>query len=218
MGRVPQVQKRLAAVAVLLLLSGCVSQTVRVVDMTPPQQSERYLEESELLDVGIAIFDENVPEDYDERIENVIMPEVRRAESQYIPYFAKNLLQSTGNWGAVRVVPRETHAVDVMVTGRILSSNGESMIIAASKRCAPGAVWFNKEYSALASKYAYEASDAAGTLTRFKRSTSSSRMTCWPTGDIEPHRRAHSQDCRAQIRAGIFQEAFAEHVSTTRAR
>ena len=138
------------------LLAGCVSQTTRVVDMTPPEQSSQYLPEEELLDVGIATFDENVPEDFDERIEQVIMPEVRRAESQYIPYFAKNLLQSTGNWGAVRVIPRPTHAVDVVVTGKILHSNGESMIIEATVTDATGTQWFSKEYKALASKYAYE--------------------------------------------------------------
>ena len=136
--------------------TGCVSQTTRVVDMTPPEQSSRYLEEAELLDVGISIFDENVPDDYDVRIEQFIMPEVRRAESQYIPYFAKNLLQSTGNWGAVRVVPRATHAVDVIVSGKILHSNGESMGISVEVRDATGATWFAKDYEALASKYAYE--------------------------------------------------------------
>ncbi len=140
----------------VFVLSACVSHTTRIVDMTPPAQSDTYLPENELLDVGISIFDENVPEDYDERIEEIIMPEVRRAESQYVPYFAKNLLQSTGNWGAVRVVPRPTHAVDVMVTGKIVHSNGESMEIEASVVDATGALWFTKTYTALASKYAYE--------------------------------------------------------------
>lgn len=140
----------------VFLLSGCVSQTTRVVDMTPPEQSSRYLQEAELLDVGIAIFDENVPEDYDQRIEEIIMPEVRRAESQYVPYFAKNLLQSTGNWGAVRVIPRPTHAVDVVVTGKILHSNGESMAIEVQVEDATGTVWFTRQYETLASKYAYE--------------------------------------------------------------
>lgn len=139
-----------------LLVSACVSQTTRIVDMTPPKQSDRYLEESELLDVGIAIFDENIPEDYDEMVEQVVMPEVRKAESQYIPYFAKNLLQSTGNWGAVRVIPRPTHAVDVVVSGRIIRSNGESMEIAATVRDATGQTWFTRNYTSLASKYAYE--------------------------------------------------------------
>ena len=146
------------AILSMVVLVGCVTQTTRVVDMTPPQQSDRYLDESELLDVGISIFDENVPEDYDERIEQFIMPEVRRAESQYVPFFAKNLLQSTGNWGAVRVVPRATHAVDVMVSGKIVRSNGESMEIEATVTDATGTVWLSSTYTALASKYAYEES------------------------------------------------------------
>jgi hypothetical protein len=146
----------LAAALTCLLLGGCVSKTVRVVDMTPPRQAATALAEHQLLDVGIAIFDENVPDDYDERIEKVIMPEVRRAEAKYIPYFAKNLLQSTGNWGAVRVIPRETHAVDVTVTGKILHSDGESLELTAAVRDATGTVWFERTYAALASKYAYE--------------------------------------------------------------
>ena len=142
--------------ALMFALSGCVTKTVRVVDMTPPKQATAQLQENELLDVGVAIFDPNVPEEYDERIEQVIMPEVRRAESQYVPYFAKNLLQSTGNWGAVRVIPRPTHAVDVVVDGKIVSSNGESMTVEITVSDATGQQWFTKSYSALASKYAYE--------------------------------------------------------------
>ena len=137
-------------------LAGCVTQTVRVVDMTPPKQIERYQAEHELLDVGIAVFDPNVPEDFDEREAAIISREIRRAEAQYVPYFAKNLLQSTGNWGAVRVVPRETHAVDVTVGGKILESNGEQMVVEVVVRDATGRTWFTKRYDALASKYAYE--------------------------------------------------------------
>lgn len=140
----------------LCLLSACVSTTVRVVDMTPPDQSTQQLTEAQLLDVGVAIFDANVPDDYDVRIEELIMPEVRNAESQYIPYFLKNLLQSTGNWGAVRVVPRPTHAVDVVVTGRILRSDGATLRVEATVADATGQVWFTREYEALASKYSYE--------------------------------------------------------------
>ncbi|MEJ2088507.1 MAG: hypothetical protein P8Y69_08560, partial [Gammaproteobacteria bacterium] len=78
------------------------------------------------------------------------------AEANYMPYFAKNMLQSTGNWGAVRVVPRPTHAVDVSVTGKILHSNGESMAVELSAQDATGKQWFTKTYEALASKYAYD--------------------------------------------------------------
>ena len=142
--------------AMITLLAGCVSETVRIVDMTPPEQLEGIQAESELLDIGIAIFDPNVPEDYDEQVKLLIQPDIRRAEANYMPYFAKNLLQSTGNWGAVRVVPRPTHAVDVSITGRILHSNGESMDVEITAIDATGKEWFTKEYKALASKYAYD--------------------------------------------------------------
>lgn len=140
-------------IGVGLLLGGCVSREVRTVDMTPPEQLA--LEEEALLDVGVTVFDPNVPEEYDEQIKQLIQPEIRRAEANYIPYFAKNLLQSTGNWGAVRVIPRPTHAVDVVVTGKILQSNGESLTIEATVTDATGRTWFTREYEALASKYAY---------------------------------------------------------------
>lgn len=138
-----------------LFLCACVSQEVRIVDMTPPDQFEGEQQEALLLDVGVSVFDPNVPEDYDERVARLIQPEVRRAEVNYIPYFAKNLLQSTGNWGAVRVIPRPTDAVDVVIDGKILHSDGESMEIEARVRDATGRDWFTKRYSALASKYAY---------------------------------------------------------------
>ncbi|MFU8816488.1 MAG: hypothetical protein ACNA7W_14165 [Pseudomonadales bacterium] len=140
------------------LLGGCVTQEVRTVDMTPPEQIGDTLSERELLDVGVAVFDPNVPDSYDERVKLLIQPDIRRAEANYIPYFAKNLLQSTGNWGAVRVVPRPTHAVDVVVSGKILHSDGESPKVHVTVEDATGRIWFSKPYEALASKYAYGSS------------------------------------------------------------
>ena len=136
-------------------LGGCASHTVRVVDMTPPQQFDEVVDEALLLDVGVTVFDANVPEVFDDQVAQNITPEVRRAEANFMAYFAKNLLQSTGNWGAVRVVPRATHAVDVTLTGTIIHSDGERMILHAEARDARGTVWFAKTYEALASKYAY---------------------------------------------------------------
>lgn len=138
------------------VLSGCVSQTVRTVDMRPPAQAAEPLEEDLLLDIGIAVFDANIPEDYDEQIKQIIQPEIRRAEANYMAYFQKNLLQSTGNWGAVRVIPRDTKAVDLVVDATILRSNGESMEIQVEARDSRGRVWLTKNYQALASKYAYD--------------------------------------------------------------
>ena len=145
-----------------LLLYGCGTQVVREVDNTPPEQIAFVQSESQLLDIGIAVFDPNVPEDYDERVEQIILPEIRQAESQYMPYITKNLLQSTGNWGAVRVVPRPSDAVDLTVSGKIIASTGEEVILSMAVKDATGKKWFTREYMALASKYGYEVSNVRG--------------------------------------------------------
>ena len=146
---------RLIGMALLLLLTGCVTQTVRTVDLTPPRQSSGTLSEEELLDVGVALFDPNVPDDYDAQIEQIIQPEIRLAEARYMPLVAKNMLQSTGNWGAVRVVPRRSDAVDLTVQGKIIESDGERLVVDIAVTDATGANWFSKRYISLASKYVY---------------------------------------------------------------
>jgi hypothetical protein len=156
----PASRWRLACVGLTLaiLAAGCTSTTVRSVDMTPPEQASEVIPEALLLDVGVAVFDANVPEDFDVQVEQNVSPEVRRAEGNYIAYFLKNLLQTTGQWGAVRVVPRETFAVDLIVSGRILHSDGERLAVEASVTDASGVKWFTRKYEALASRYAYDAS------------------------------------------------------------
>lgn len=145
-----------AAFAFAVLAAGCASShTVRVVDMTPPEQLVN-LPEDMLLDVGVAVFDANVPVAFDDQVAQNIPPEVRRAEANFMPYVAKNLLQSTGNWGAVRVIPDSTHAVDVTVSGVIVHSDGERMILDVEVHDARGVRWFATSYQALASKYAYD--------------------------------------------------------------
>ena len=142
----------------LFQLYGCVTQTVRTVDMAPPETLRVPPSEELLLDVGISVFDPNVPESFDEQNELNIQPEIRRAESNYMAYVAKNLLQSTGNWGAVRVVPRLSYAVDVTVSATILHSDGERLDLRVVASDARGQVWFDNVYETLASKYAYDAS------------------------------------------------------------
>ena len=142
----------------LFQLYGCVTQTVRTVDMAPPKTLGVPPSEELLLDVGISVFDPNVPESFDEQNEFNIQPEIRRAESNYMAYIAKNLLQSTGNWGAVRVVPRLSYAVDVTVSATILHSDGERLDLRVVASDARGQVWFDNVYETLASKYAYDAS------------------------------------------------------------
>jgi hypothetical protein len=201
----------------MALLAGCVSQEVRTVDMTPPERLDQPLPEEQLLDVGVAVFDPNVPEDYDEQIEQLIQPDIRRAEANYIPYFAKDLLQSTGNWGAVRVIPRPTHAVDVVVSGRILHSTGESLTLEMTVTDATGATWFTREYEALASKYAYENSVPAS-IDPFQAVYKSL------ADDMLAHRKTLTAEDVTTIRAtakmkfaqSFAPDAFSDHIAETK--
>ena len=195
-------------------LAGCSTQTVRIVDMTPPKQLAQSLPEDQLLDVGISTFIGNIPEDYDERIAQIISPEIRRAEIQYLPYITKNLIQSSGNWGAVRVVPRPSLAVDVIVSGEIIESTGETLKLKIAVHDATGRQWYEKDYSALASKYAYEDSfpqDIDAFQSIYKEITD----------DLLDYRLTLSKADIQQIRAvaemrfaqSFSSEAFGEHVS-----
>jgi len=129
---------------------------VRRVDSTPPERIDQHLPEQQRLDVGVLVFDPNIPETYEARIEELVNSGVRTAESYYMPYVLKDVLVSTGYWGAVRVVPEPTQAVDLLVRGTILDSQGERLRLRIAAEDARGVVWFRKNYQMLASKYAYE--------------------------------------------------------------
>ena len=210
----PLVHQTILIIWLLSGLTGCSTQTVRVVDMTPPKQLAQSLPEDQLLDVGISTFKDNIPEDYDERIAQIISPEIRRAEVQYLPYITKNLIQSSGNWGAVRVVPRPSLAVDVIISGEIIESTGETLRLKINVHDATGRHWYEKDYSALASKYAYEDSfpqDIDAFQSIYKQITD----------DLLEYRLTLNESDIKQIRAvaemrfaqSFSSEAFGDHVS-----
>ncbi len=149
--------RSLFALSFGVLIWGCtLKPTLRYVDLAPPLSATKSIPEHLLLNVGVKVLDANVPKSYDERTALNITDEIRRAEANYIAHFAKELLQSTGNWGAVRVLPRDSYAVDVTISGTIMHSDGERLIVDISVQDARGIVWLNDEYETLASKFAYD--------------------------------------------------------------
>jgi len=139
-----------------LLTAGCASTTeVRRVDVTPAKQSTKPIAEAHLLDVGILHFQPNIPEDFDEQVEENILPDIRRAEAYFLAYQQKLVLEGTGNWGAVRVLPKHSNAVDVHLEGAINTSNGERLSVHAKVTDATGRTWLDKNYEALTSRYSY---------------------------------------------------------------
>lgn len=156
-------RQRLAWVALILALtaSGCVNQTIKTVN-SEPLETLSAIPEAQLLDVGVHLFDPNVPEDWEEREEGAILPDVRLAEARYMPQILKATLETSGNWGAVRVLPRDTSAVDLEVQASILESNGEKLALAVRVEDATGRVWIEDDYEYLTSRYAYERDGPSG--------------------------------------------------------
>lgn len=144
----------LAFVCLGLSLAGCVSQTVKSTSVPALQGSAQPVPEDELMDVAVAIFDPGIDfADDDERL----YPEVRRAEARYIPKLLSEVLQNSGAWGAVRVVPNEGRVTDLMITGTILHSDGETLELKVLARDSRDYVWLDRVYEGTASRYAYDA-------------------------------------------------------------
>ncbi|HNS26650.1 MAG TPA: hypothetical protein PKN91_00875, partial [Steroidobacteraceae bacterium] len=81
--------RQAGALALLAALAACVTQETRPLPKLNPVQATEQIPEAELLDVGIRAFDANIPEQYKDDEEELarrrIFPEVRQAESAYLP-------------------------------------------------------------------------------------------------------------------------------------
>jgi hypothetical protein len=144
---------RLALVSLLLFsLTACVNQTVKTSSVPALERPAQAAPENALLDVGVLVFDPGL-DDYDE--DQQIYPEVRKAEARFMPRLLAEAMQNSGAWGAVRVVPSDRQAVDLLVRGRIVASDGETLELQITASDARGAEWLDKRYKASASKYAY---------------------------------------------------------------
>lgn len=136
-------------------LAACTSEQVIHANAPPATRAEQAPVEQRLLDVGIEVFDPGLPEEGKSKENSESYLDIRRAEARYLPYTLKKTLEHSGQWGAVRLVPDSGRSVDVRVTGEIIESDGEELILDVEIRDATGRVWLSRRYSALASKYAY---------------------------------------------------------------
>jgi hypothetical protein len=147
---------RAATLLCCLLLAACVNQTVKSTSVPQVQTLENQLPEAQLLDVGVQVFDPGLDADPDEA--DFVYPEVRRAEARYMPYLLVEAIQSSGAWGAVRMVPGQPQAMDILVEARIVESHGEELKLDVTATDATGLVWLEREYESKASRYSYETS------------------------------------------------------------
>lgn len=113
----------------------------------------RPLPESTLLDIGIARLQDGL-ELTDE--DDAVFPEIRFAEAVYFANQLAKVLEKSGAWGAVRVIPNSDIVVDLYVTGTILHSDGETLALQMQVVDSSGRQWFAKEYRQTVGKYAYD--------------------------------------------------------------
>lgn len=149
----------------ITVLGGCVVNETRPLPKLEAVQAKEQIVETELLDVAIQAFDANIPEalkDNEEALDKRrIYPDVRKAESRLLAARLKTTLETSGQWGAVRVVPEGVRFVDVLVTGKILESTGGRLELAVRAVDASGRVWIDdKTYSGDADLGSYK-TDAA---------------------------------------------------------
>ena len=112
--------------------------------------------EDRLVDVAIDLFSPGINDaDPSPLLKKGIRAAVRKSESRYVPIHLRNTLQSSGQWGAVRVVPGGAAWAEVLVTGTIAKSNGKDLEVRITARDAAGRVWVDRDYKAKADTTAY---------------------------------------------------------------
>ncbi len=154
-----------AGLAIPMLLAGCVTSETKPIPKIAAKQATVHIPQAELLDVGIRVFDPGIPKNIENDDEALakkrIYPELRKAEARYMPTLLRATLEETAQWGAVRVIPATADFVDVIVTGKVVDSNGGFMAIDITATDAAGRVWIkDKRYSSLVDLGAYKTTAA----------------------------------------------------------
>lgn len=129
------------------LLSACVTNggTRNVKQQEKLQKVTAELPEQQLLDVWIELFEPGeLPEDKDDA--RGLSIEIREAEARYMPVHLRGVVEKTGYWGAVRVVPQNTEGAEVLVSGIIKESDGEEILLEITVTDASGKQWFKRNY------------------------------------------------------------------------
>ena len=147
--------KFIASVGFLLITLGSNAAIDKITSSTPLSllSPSKSLAVEELLDVGITVLDDGV-DLMDE--DDTSLPEVRMAESVYFSSQLHRVLEKSGAWGALRVIPNKDVMVDVYLSGIIIQSDGETLDLKVNATDSSGKKWMEKQYRQKVGKYAYD--------------------------------------------------------------
>jgi hypothetical protein len=153
-------QRLLILAALAGLTAGCVVKETRPLPQLQAVQATDEVASERLLDVGIRVFDAGIPKEVEENPdladEKRVYPDIRRAEARYFPSQLRDTLAGTAQWGAVRVVPALVDSTDLIVTGKILESNGAELKLAIHAQDSTGRVWLDEDYEGQADTRSYK--------------------------------------------------------------
>lgn len=147
--------KKLVTVCIIFsfLFSGCATKNRTSSTVGPPLSSSFSKPEGiesvaipQKLDLIIPVFDPGLPEGPVSSEEENIWPELRRAEANRFAYKLKEKLETTGQFGAIRVTPDNTATGDLYILGRIVESNGEEVEIEIEVIDISGKRWFTEDF------------------------------------------------------------------------
>ncbi|MEM7402298.1 MAG: hypothetical protein AAF304_10160, partial [Pseudomonadota bacterium] len=195
------------------IFSGCATNAVKVEDAEEIDTETTQLQESNLLDVGILLFDKG--EVTEKQIEKEGAHEdIRHAEARYMAYHLKETMQRSNGWGAIRVLPEKSYIADVVVEGTIMTSNGEEMMIKINVSDSTGTQWYEKTYKTYADDEAYQYAKPGRDVYQY--------VYIRIANDIRKQRKKLSQEQLVAIRntseiryaAGLSPDPFADYINS----
>ena len=147
--------KVVASVGFLLVTLGSSAAIDKITSSTPISllSPSKSLAVEELLDVGITVLGDGV-DLMDE--DDTSLPEVRMAESVYFSSQLHRVLEKSGAWAALRVIPNKDVIVDLYLSGVIIQSDGETLDLKVNATDSSGKKWMEKQYRQKVGKYAYD--------------------------------------------------------------
>jgi hypothetical protein len=121
------------------------------------QANEAEPDPRNALQISLVVLDPGIEKDSSRDRQRGVFPEVRQAESRYLPYALRRTLVDSNHWGAVRVLPEPEPSAEVLITGRIVRSDGVELTLALTARDSRGRLWFDREFAVSAAEDAYQA-------------------------------------------------------------
>jgi len=215
---------RTLLLAILLLLGACAAPAPREAQpLEPLRQATNELPVADVLNVNITVFEADVPAGEAAEIQQIYR-DIRDAEARYIPFHLRQVLEASGHWGDVRVVPESIPSSELEISGRILESHGDELKLQILARDASDYIWLDRQYSTKADISSYDS----------RRSTSAAAADTDPFQDIY-HRIANDLVAErdklpsaeklavqrlAQVRfaADLAPAAYAQHLQRRRGR